>query len=397
MKAKFNALIQLGFLFSVPRKFVSLPFNASHIKTPFAKPNLWWTSAAYTTTAMVPPLTGTLENNQNCNVLEDIGDHPKDSIDVFRRWGCSETDISKIFLLRPSLRGADVTKLQSKLSILSKLGLTASDLVKIINCCRRFFTRRINHCFDERLEYLQTLFGSRQMLLKAITRNPSLLTYDFHNLIKPTIAAYERMGVSRKDLIPMLLSRPTLIPRSSFTDEKMYYIQKTGLSKDSKMYKYVVTLIAISRLETIREKVAFFEKFGFSEDKVLGLFGRSPLLLTLSVDKVQRNMTFVLGTMKLPASTVLDYPFLIFSNLEAVLKPRFLLGGIIQDLGLVPQIKGPAMLRALRMTENLFIKTFIKCHPKDVASELMEYYTNVKGVERLAKTSKRNLPKGFPF
>ena len=43
-------------------------------------------------------------------------------------------------------------------------------------------------------------------LPKAILRNPSLLTYNFHNTIEPAIALYEDiMRVSRKDLIPMLM------------------------------------------------------------------------------------------------------------------------------------------------------------------------------------------------
>uniref|UniRef100_A0A5B7BLX2 Mitochondrial transcription termination factor family protein n=1 Tax=Davidia involucrata TaxID=16924 RepID=A0A5B7BLX2_DAVIN len=402
MKAKFNALIRFRFLFSVSRKFASSPFNSSPLETLIAKPRLCWTTAAATATTTTTTTTTTtvLQLNETLEekvVLEGIQDHPKNSKDVFRRWGCSETDISRIFLRRPSLRNTDLTILQSKLNILSELGLASSDLAKIINCRPRFLSCRINQSFHERLEYLQALFGSREMLLKAIIRNPSLLTYDFHHRIKPVVAIYDGVGVSRKDLIPMLLSRPTLIPRTSLNDEKMDYIRRTGISKDSKMYKYVVTLIAISRLATIREKLANFEKYGISEDEILGLFGRSPLVLTLSIDKVQRNMTFILGTMKLPASVVLDHPFLLFFNLEAVLKPRGLLMGKIQDMGLVSQIKGPTMLRALRMNEKRFVKAFIKCHPEDVASELMEYYTNAKDVKRLAESSKKNLHKGFPF
>lgn len=332
-------------------------------------------------------------------VVEEVEDDnlKYSTIDMFRRWGCNSTDISKIFHRRPSLHNADVNNLQSKLDTLSALGLTSSDLVKIINCRPRFLSCRINHCFEERLEFLIELFGSGNVLLKAITRNPSLLTYDFHKRIKPVVALYEELGVSRMDLIPLLMSRPTLIPRTSLTDEKMEFIHKSGVSNDSKMYKYVVSLIAISRIETIREKLLNFEKFGFTEDEVLGLFGRSPLVLTLSVDKVQRNMTFVLGTMKLQANVVLRYPFLLYFNLETVLKPRYLLAGKIQDMGLDPQIKGPAIFRALRMTEKRFLKAFVACHPKDVADELMEYYRNAKDVKRLAQASKKNLHKGFPF
>ncbi|CAI9781049.1 unnamed protein product [Fraxinus pennsylvanica] len=73
----------------------------------------------------------------------------------------------------------------------------------------------------------------------------------------------------------------------------------------------------------------------------------------------------LLGRMKLPASVVLANPFLLFFNLEAILKPRFLLVGKIEDMGLVPQIKGPAMLRALRMSEKRFIAAFSTCHLED--------------------------------
>jgi mTERF domain-containing protein len=381
MISKGHALIKLRFLFLAPHHLILLPGNL------VAKTSLFFRPATYST---ICPTQVEREG-------KDIIDHPKDSTEVLRNWGCSDSDISKIFVRRPSLLKADVAPLQSKINILSGLGIKAPDLVKIINCRPRFLGSRINHNFDERVEFFMTLFESREVLAKAIVRNPSLLTYDFHNKVKPAIALYEEMGVSGRDLTTMLLSRPTMIPRTSFDDEKMEYIRKTGVSKDSKMYKYVVTLIGISRHETILRKAANLEKFGFSEEEIFSLFGRSPFMMTLSVDRVQRNMTFILGTAKLSASVVLKYPFLLYSNLEAVLKPRVLLAEKIQDMGLILQIKGPTLLRALRMTEKRFLKAFVECHPKDVAEELMEFYRNAKGVKRLAEASKKRVTEGFPF
>ncbi|KAG6604209.1 Transcription termination factor MTERF2, chloroplastic, partial [Cucurbita argyrosperma subsp. sororia] len=293
-------------------------------------------------------------------VEEKVGERPlahaNDSTEVFRRWGCADDDIAQIFARRPSLRRSDLNLLQDKLQLLQGVGITSPDLVKIINCHPRFLKCRINNNFHERIEFFLKMFESKEALIKAIVKNPLLLTYDFHNKIKPAISQYEELGLSRKDLILMLLSRPTLIPRSSFNDEKMGYIQKTGLTHGDKMYKYIVTIIGISRLETIRQKVAHLEKFGFTEDETFSLLGRSPLILTLSVDKVQRNMTFILCTLKLPAKSILNYPFLLYLNLEAVLKPRVLLSGKMEEMGLDIQIKGGLMLRALRMTEKRNLK-----------------------------------------
>ncbi|CAK7355429.1 unnamed protein product [Dovyalis caffra] len=339
----------------------------------------------------------TISQTQVETVSGDGVEQPANSVEVLRRYGCSDDDIEKMLLRRPALRNANLSQLQSKLSLLWELGITSNDLVKIINCRPRLLSVRINHFFDERLEYFMTLFGSRELLLKAIIRNPSLLTNDFHNRIKPVIALYEGMGIGREDLVPLLLSRPTLISRTSFNDEKMECIRKSGASKESNMFKHVVCIIGISRNETICEKAANIEKFGMSNEEVWLLIGRSPYLLTLSVDKVQRNMTFVVGTLKLPANVILEHPFLLYNNLEAVLKPRWLLAGKIEEMGLCPRIKGSLMLRALRMAEKRFLKAFVSCHPDDVAKELMEFYIKAKCVKRLAEGSKKEVFRGFPF
>jgi mTERF domain-containing protein len=378
MTSKANALVKLRFLF-FPLQHLLL-----HPRKPVAKTSLFFTTTTYST------ISPTQVENAGEEVIA------KNSIEVFTKWGCSESDICKILVRQPTLRKADVAHLQSKLNILSGLGISGTDLVKIINCRPRFLSCRINHNFDERLKFFMTLFESREVLAKAIVRNPSLLTNDFHNMIKPAIEVYEEVGVSRKDLIPLLRNWPTMIPRTTFGEEKMEYIRKTGISKDSKMYKYVVMLIGISRQETIRQKVANFEKLGLTEEETFSLLGKFRAL-TLSVDKVQRNMNFVLGTLKLPASAVVQHPFLLYSNLEAVLKPRVLLAEKIQDMGLNLQIKGPTLLTALRMTEKRFLKAFVECHPEDVANELMEFYRNAKGVKRLAEASKKKIRKGFPF
>lgn len=410
MKTKPHVWIKLRFLFSVSSSFFNLiP------QTPVAKTRVWAPVAAISTitaSANESPVaknrvwtqisrtaatTALINGTPDGNLVEVRDDHPINSTDVFRKWGCSDSEIAKIFVRRPSLRRADPNLIQSKLNVLSLLGLAPADLVKIINCRPRFLSCRINRCFDERIEFFLELFGSRDFLRKAIVRNPSLLIYDLNSKIKRVVELYEGMGVARKDFILMVSSRPTMISRTSFNDEKLEYIRRTGVSKKSKMYKYVVVLMGISRLETIREKVGNLEKFGFSEDEVLGLFGRSPLVLTLSVDKVQRNMTYVLGTMKLPARAVLDCPFLLYANLEVVLKPRFLLAGKIEEMGLAPQIKGPKLFRALRMKEDRFLGAFVTCHPESLSNALMEYYRNMKGLKRLAVASKKNLRQGFPF
>ncbi|KAJ8424943.1 hypothetical protein Cgig2_018955 [Carnegiea gigantea] len=282
-----------------------------------------------------------------------------------KKWGCSEDDINKVFSRQPSLRKANGSVLESKLNFLSELGVRSSDLVKMINCRPQFLNCRLNRYFEARVEELRTLFGLTELFLKAIVRNPPLLMYDFEKTVKSVISLYEGMGINRSDLISMLLSQPTLFSRTNMSEEKLDYIRRMGVSKESKLYKYVVTIMVVSRIETICEKVTNLEKFGFSEDRVLQLFGRSPLLMMLSLDKAQRNITFVLGTM----------------NLEVLLEHRVLLARKMQGMGLSPRIDGPKMFGALRMSEQRFLKVNVMCHEENIKDELLDYYRTTKRVK----------------
>ncbi|KAK7389331.1 hypothetical protein VNO78_24235 [Psophocarpus tetragonolobus] len=339
----------------------------------------------------------TIGLNQTKFEYEDDKSKCSDATELLSKWGCSDDDLVKIFSRCPSLRNADPWEVHSKLCLLSDLGLRASALVRILNCRPRFFRAR-NHSFlVERIAHLRSFFESKEVLQKAIVRNPSLLLSEGHYNVKATFELYGKLGLKKKDLIQMLLLRPTVVSRTSFNAEKMEYLSKTGLTKDSKMYKYAVTLIGISRVETIRDKVANFAKFGFSEEEIFGLVGKSPNVLTLSTDKVQRNMTFILGTMKLDAKMVLKKPYLLFANVDTVIKPRVLLALKIQYMDSKLQINLPTMVSSLRMSEQRFLKLFVKCHDEEVASELMEFYKRTKEVKRLGESSKKGSKVGFPF
>lgn len=318
-------------------------------------------------------------------------------LEVLRKWGCNDDEISKLFTSRPALQRANVSQLEFKLSLLTPLGITSSDLVKIVTCRPKFFSSRIHLVLDERINYFIEVLGSKEVLRRAIIRNPSLMLYDLDEKIKPAIDFYKGLGFSQQDLVAMLMSRPTVIPRTSFNKGKLEYIHKTGVTRDSKMFKYVAAIIGVTRMETIQEKVANLEKFGLSEEEIWGLCGRCPILLTLSVEKVQRNMTFVVATMKLEARSVLKHPFLLLANLETQIRPRVDVVKRVFEMGMKPLVEDVSIATALRMSEKRFLKVYVMCHQEDVAGELMEFYEKAKNVKRLAVESKKYVRKGFPF
>ncbi|GFP93605.1 protein root primordium defective 1 [Phtheirospermum japonicum] len=84
------------------------------------------------------------------------------------------------------------------------------------------FAQLQNQCMAKRISRVP--FRLEERSGKSHCPKP-VSTHDFHNKIKPVVAIYESLGLSRPDLISVLLAQPTLIPRTTINDDKIEYIR----------------------------------------------------------------------------------------------------------------------------------------------------------------------------
>ncbi|KAJ8620353.1 hypothetical protein MRB53_028882 [Persea americana] len=122
--------------------------------------------------------TETLTNARSFSSTNNTAPLPTDQTNLFRSYGCNDADVSKILFLRPYLSRANTKLLQSKIELLQSLGLAGSDLIETITSHPRFLSCRLSDNLHDRIRFLKSLFGSQELLLKAIIRNATLLSYD---------------------------------------------------------------------------------------------------------------------------------------------------------------------------------------------------------------------------
>ena len=111
--------------------------------------------------------------------------------------------------------------------MLRGFGVKPSDLIAIIQRRPDFAVHRINRYFEKPLDRFESLFGSREMLIKAFVRNPSLLCYDFDTKVAPVLEMYNKLGIASSDLVSLLLIRPARNwggVRSKLCEVKLDYI-----------------------------------------------------------------------------------------------------------------------------------------------------------------------------
>ncbi|XP_020590478.1 uncharacterized protein LOC110031570 [Phalaenopsis equestris] len=296
--------------------------------------------------------------------------------DAILLWGCTPAEVSTILHSCTSLPLPNIRSVHDKLQILKTLGARGPDLVKIVA-----------RSSPPTLPLPSPRFRHRTP--------PRISPHPFS--LRPPLSPPCRHLQPLPSHLRRRLHSPPL--HGSLRARLHSSACSIGLQPDAALYKYAVSIIAISRLDTIQSKIANLERFGLSEDEVLSdLFARYPSVLTFSVDKVQRNMTYVLGIMRLPVRAVIEEPKLLSVSLDRCLKPRFLIWQRLQEAGLKPRGKELTVVSAMRMREPQFLKAFVKCHENAAAESLMELYNSSMVSRRLAESSKKKIiRKAFPY
>eukprot|EP01018_Ginkgo_biloba_P011513 Gb_15298 [translate_table: standard] len=310
-------------------------------------------------------------------------------IDFFKKCGCKEEEIGKIMTRHPILLTVNPDRsLEPKVQLLKDFGVAGGDLVKVLTYRPRILSTGLERGLLPRIAFLLDVFQTKEFLAKALVRTPSLLTYDLDKKLKPSLAIWEDSGIFGEELAALLLTRPSLLVRSSLTPAKIDYMQKLGVPKGTKRYKHVLTVVAVSRMETLEDKLQNLVRLGLTSEEARLLFRTSPYIFVFSKEKVQRNMDFIVNTMELPANIVVKRPYLLQLNLERTLIPRFLVLEKIKTLSELPDHKMTSIRTILKMPESTFVEKIVKGHPQSaVLSQI--YEMALANASRLAKISSK--------
>ncbi|GLJ32632.1 hypothetical protein SUGI_0656480 [Cryptomeria japonica] len=208
------------------------------------------------------------------------------------------------------------------------------------------------------MEFLKNVFQSQGVFIKALLRTPRLLNLSLEKTLKPSLAFWEGWGFSGAKLVSFLQATPNVLYRTSLTPGQVDLINKIGIDKESKIFKYIVGVVAKSRTETLEAKIENLKLCGLSVEEIWQLLGAAPLVLSYSKESVCEKMNFIVNNMELPVNHVVKHPLLLQISLEKTTRPRFL---VWQKIKSINALELP-LLTVLTMTEAKFVHNIIKGH-----------------------------------
>ncbi|XP_057823367.1 transcription termination factor MTERF8, chloroplastic [Cryptomeria japonica] len=281
-------------------------------------------------------------------------------IHSLKKHGCSEVQIAKIMKTMPRLIGRAEGTLEPKLKLLEDFGFVDRNLAKLLTINPSILCNSLNSSLLPKMVFLKEVFQSQDVLVKALLKSPRLLSFSLEKNLKPSFAFWQGWGFCGTGLFSFLRVQPDVLSRTSLTPARVDLIHKIGVDKESKMFKYIVSIVAVSRVETLEAKIENLKYCGLSAEEIWQLFGACPLLLKFSKENVKKKMDFLVNTMELPANYAVKHPGILTVSLEKTTRPRFLVWQKIKSINDF----NIAFFTVLLMTEARFVSKIIKGHPE---------------------------------
>ncbi|KAG6605716.1 Transcription termination factor MTERF15, mitochondrial, partial [Cucurbita argyrosperma subsp. sororia] len=260
------------------------------------------------------------------------------------------------------------------LSLLRTQGFTKSQISKIVKQFPRLlFFLTLIELFCPNLNFCIPLGSPNEKVIKCLKRSPRAFRQVFPDKIAPNIELLRTSGVSDV-LISSLVSN---VPDSAFRRHSKFrsivnQVRDMGFDPSKIVFVEAIRVLSGMSSLTWERKFKAYSKYGWSKDQTLLAFKKFPPCLSVSEEKIFKNMDFFVHKMGLMAVDIATKPTVMVFSLEKRIIPRCSVVQSLYSKGLLK--KELSFASILHPTEKTFLEKYVTKFPKD-ATWLLHLYT----------------------
>ncbi|KAL6861783.1 hypothetical protein ACP4OV_017483 [Aristida adscensionis] len=300
--------------------------------------------------------------------------NPDAVLAVLSSIGLSRADVAAVVAADPLLLRARAKNIGPRLLALrDRLGLSPHQISRFILASSRSRVLRSRDVIPN-LEFFMSFYGSFEKLLEATRWRTSILTSRLEGVIKPNIELLRQCGLSVRDIawLSSVGTRMILTLSPERLKETVQHAEKLGVPHSSRMFKYVVRVIADIGVEKIAARLELFKRIlGCSETEVAAAVSKIPHVLGLSEQNILRKTQFLINDVGMKPRHILERARLFTLSLEKRLAPRHHVMKVLQAKGL---LKNNMSFYTIAFAgERHFKSKYIDCH-RDSVNGLADAY-----------------------
>ncbi|TVU11347.1 hypothetical protein EJB05_44929, partial [Eragrostis curvula] len=286
--------------------------------------------------------------------------------------GVPAADIAAAVVTDPRFLSADVERtMVPRISDLYNLGLSRDEVARLVPFGPCFFHSTF---LGRNLEFWLNELGSFDKLLRAVRMNSALLNIDPDKATEPNMALLRQCGLNASDLLASNIYAPRLFTMNpERLREAVERVEELGVQRGARMFPRALVLISLRSKEAYARRVRFLQKFGFSHDEVREILRKAPFVLSLSDQKIQGNVVFLMKDVGLDVPYIARRPVLLLYSVERRLLPRHWLLKSLKEKGLL--IFEFDFYGIASKGEKLFLEKFVLPY-KDLVPGLAEDYAS---------------------
>ncbi|GMN62407.1 hypothetical protein TIFTF001_031486 [Ficus carica] len=307
------------------------------------------------------------------NVNLKSPEKPDKVINLFKKCGFTQTQISSLISRSPSLLLLDAEKiLLPKLEFFEAKGISGPEMAKTLTSFPRILAASLAKQIIPSYDFFSNLFNSGEKVISVTQRFPDILTHNIEKLVSPKIDILREHRVPNSNIAKLVTLNPRVFTLS--LDRLREIVEKVvEMGFDSSKVTFVLAVYAFMTMSesTWESKVDAYKKCGWSEEEVLKAFQRNPWCMMHSKEKVTACMDFFINQMGWRPCVLAKYPAIFGLSLKKRVVPRCLVFQVLLSKRLVE--KEVSFNALLLSSEEKFLQKFIAPYEKE-GPELLKLY-----------------------
>ncbi|KAG6488177.1 transcription termination factor MTERF8, chloroplastic-like [Zingiber officinale] len=261
---------------------------------------------------------------------------PDAVLGFFRSQGLDGANLRKIISWKPRLLGWDVeTNLAPKFNFLRDMGFSVSDAVKVVMRHPGILSLNVQNTLLPRLKVWESLFGSREILLKNLRRRSRFICNN-DNLVRPNLNFLrDECGIPEEQVFLVIKRDPSFMVQNLDAIRALVNrADEIGIPRESRMFLWIVFALRRVSREKFEARVKIMNSFGWSNSDYVAVVKKHPTLIWVSTEALQRKMEFLIKDVGMAPLDIAKHSTFLDLSLEKRLIPRFHVMEILKSEGL---------------------------------------------------------------
>ncbi|KAG6483487.1 hypothetical protein ZIOFF_060135 [Zingiber officinale] len=261
---------------------------------------------------------------------------PDAVLGFFRSQGLDGANLRRILAWKPGLLCWDVeTNLAPKFKILREMGLSESDIINVVRMHPMVIGFKSHNTLLLKLKTWESLFGSREILLKNLRRSGWFLCSNFENVVRNMNFLQDECGIPEDRVSFVIKNHPSfIVPNPDALRALVDRADGIGIPRGSGMYLWILFVLHGVSKEKFEAQVKLMNSFGLSNSDFNTAVQKHPTFLWSSTEALRRKMEFLIKDVGIAPLDIAYHPSPLGLSLEKRLIPRFRVMEILKSEGL---------------------------------------------------------------